>query len=296
MKLLISVICMASCATCLATCGGGGGPSAEVAGAVSMTYVYRGNNFVEIQGELGIFSTNDRVTGQFTVDCSAAHIAGTCANLAFDDYFTLGAVNLEPLWFSAGPARLPTADGRVEIAIVSFSTDSNGHIVDWNIDLFLIDPSGVINVDTDNDIRGPIDTAVVLGGEAQVLGNPGEWTVVRHLAVAIVIKPGNKSNVVNPRSRGEIWVALLSDTDAASPFDPASQVDIPTVEFGPDGATANRYKVIDINTDGLGDLLLRFKIPETGIACGDTETTLAGEAFSGQAITGSNAITTLGCP
>ena len=115
------------------------------------------------------------------------------------------------------------------------------------------------------------------------------------LVVAIDIKPGNKKNVINPRAKGNIWVAVLSDTGSESPFDSSSQVDIPTVEFGPDGAKANRHKVKDINKDGLGDLLLRFKIPKTGIACGDTEAALTGETFEGQSFTGTDDIKAVGC-
>ena len=121
----------------------------------------------------------------------------------------------------------------------------------------------------------------------------GTWSVTRTpMPVDIDIKPGNKRNKINPRSRGKIWVAILSDTDA--PFDPL-QTKIPSVGFGPDGARANRNKVRDINRDGLGDLLLRFKIRRTGIQCGDTEAKLTGETFDGQAITGSDAIRTVGC-
>jgi hypothetical protein len=87
----------------------------------------------------------------------------------------------------------------------------------------------------------------------------------------------------------------LSNTDSTSPFDPSSQVDIPTVEFGPDGAKAIRHKVKDNNKDGLGDLLLHFRIPETGIASGDTEATLTGKTFDGQTFTGTNSIKTVGC-
>ncbi|MEN8133205.1 MAG: choice-of-anchor Q domain-containing protein [Pseudomonadota bacterium] len=138
-------------------------------------------------------------------------------------------------------------------------------------------------------------------GDPRIIGSApdmgvDEWkphTV--QLTVIIDIKPGNKQNVINPRAKGVIWVAVLSDTDPASPFDPSSQVDIPSVEFGPDGAKAKRHKVKDINRDGLGDLLLRFRIPETGIACGDTEATLTGETFDGQSFTGTDSIKTVGC-
>jgi len=146
----------------------------NLANAISLIYVYRGNNFTELQGDPGIFTTNDRVTAKFTIDCAAAHSAGNCTNLPYVDYLELGAVELEPLGFSAGPAGLPTSDGRVEIAQFLFSTDSRGRIVDWDMDLFLPDPSGVINVDTDNNL----DSAAALGGGAVVTGNPGEWRVV----------------------------------------------------------------------------------------------------------------------
>jgi len=119
--------------------------------------------------------------------------------------------------------------------------------------------------------------------------------VVVMTSVIIDIKPGNERNVINPRSKGGVWVAILSDTHTGSPFDPSSQVDVPTVEFGPDGAKAIRHKVKDINKDGLGDLLLRFSIPETGVACGDTEATLTGLTFEGVSFTGSDSIKTVGC-
>ena len=113
--------------------------------------------------------------------------------------------------------------------------------------------------------------------------------------VTIDIKPGNKRNVMNPRAKGGIWVAVLSDTNSDAPFDPSSQIDIPTVKFGPDGTKAIHYKVKDINKDGPGDLLLRFNIPHTGIAFGDTEVTLTGETFDGQSFSGSNLIKAAGC-
>ena len=147
----------------------------NAAEADSATYVYRGNNFEEVGGEPGVFSTTDRVTGRFTVDCSIAHAEGNCANLPYDNYFWLGAVRLESMKFSAGPATLPNADGYAIVNEFWFSTDANGQIVDWNIDLGLDDPSGIINVDTDNYLWGPIDSAAALGGGAVIFDDPGKW-------------------------------------------------------------------------------------------------------------------------
>ena len=153
---------------------------------------------------------------------------------------------------------------------------------------------GFLNVDGIDDIIIGAPFAAPNG-----LFNAGESYVVFGRADAVPInidiKPGNDRNIINPRSRGGIWVAVLSDTDPESPFDPPSQVDIPTVEFGPDGAKVTRYKVKDINRDRLGDLLLRFKIAETGIACGDTEATLTGATFNAQSIAGTDSIKTVGC-
>jgi hypothetical protein len=113
--------------------------------------------------------------------------------------------------------------------------------------------------------------------------------------VDIKVKSSNRHNVINPRKRGKIWVAILSNDDPDLPFDPVSQVDIDSIEFGPDSAIAKRYKIRDINDDGLDDLLLRFRLAQTGIACGDSEVTLTGETFDGQQFTGTDSIQTVGC-
>ena len=142
--------------------------------ALSVNYSYVGNNFVEISGEPDKFSTDDRVTAKFNIDCAVAHDAGDCVNLPFDNYFELGAVLLEPNSFSAGPASLPASDGSVVVNRLSFSTDSRAQIVAWDMDLGLDDPAGLINVDTDNSGDG-LDSAAALGAFAQVMGQPGTW-------------------------------------------------------------------------------------------------------------------------
>jgi len=161
------IICSAMCVN---------GLFVTAAAADSSTYVYRGNSFEELEGEPGVFSTKDRVTGHFTVNCRIAHPEGTCANLPYDNYFWIGAVRLESMEFSAGPATLPTADGNADVNAFWFSTDSSGRIVHWNIDLTFWDPSGIINVDTDKKPWGSaLDSAAALGGGAVVQGNPGTW-------------------------------------------------------------------------------------------------------------------------
>ena len=75
----------------------------------------------------------------------------------------------------------------------------------------------------------------------------------------------------------------------------ALQVDPTSVGFGPNGAEAILHRVRDVDRDRDPDLLMRFRIAETGIACGDTAATLTGETFSGIVIHGSDAIKTVGC-
>lgn len=117
--------------------------------------------------------------------------------------------------------------------------------------------------------------------------------------VPIDIKPGNFPNSVNPKSKGVIPVAILTTSTAAGDsvdFD-ATQVDASTVEFGPSKATMthNAAHLEDVDGDGDIDMVLHFKTQDTGIQCGDTQAILTGETVSGQAITGSDTIKTVGC-
>lgn len=163
-------VCSAMCLNCFFVNG---------ATADSATYVYRGNNFEVLEGDPEVFSLKDRVTGRFTVDCSLAHAEGTCANLPWDNYFWLGAVRFESIHLKAGPATLPTDDGYADVNRFRFSTDADGQIVYWDIDLSFMDSSGFINVDTDRKPWGSaIDSAAALGGGASVSGNPGRWRKV----------------------------------------------------------------------------------------------------------------------
>ena len=108
--------------------------------------------------------------------------------------------------------------------------------------------------------------------------------------VTIDIKPGNEQNRLNPATRGGIWIAIQSE----GPLD-VLQININTVGFGPLAAAAVGQGVRDVNNDGLPDLLLRFKVEQTGIACGDTEATLVGETLLGQQFAGTDVLETVGC-
>ena len=52
----------------------------------------------------------------------------------------------------------------------------------------------------------------------------------------------------------------------------------------------------DIDDDGDADLLVHCNPEETGITCADTESTLTGETYDDQDITGTYSIVTVNCP
>jgi hypothetical protein len=115
---------------------------------------------------------------------------------------------------------------------------------------------------------------------------------IRIIPVVVDIKPGSDPNSINPKSKGVIPVAVLTTDD----FD-ATSVDPLSVEFGPNGAkeTHGKGHIEDVDGDGDMDMVLHFKTQDSGIQCGQTAVTLTGETIGGIAITGTDAIQTVGC-
>jgi len=112
------------------------------------------------------------------------------------------------------------------------------------------------------------------------------------LAVAIDIKPGTLTNSVNPVSRGDIAVALMT----TATFD-AGSVDPATIHFGRSGTEApvTHSAPADVDGDGDLDMVLHFETADSGIRCGDTSASLTGRTLTGQAIAGSDSVNTVGC-
>lgn len=112
---------------------------------------------------------------------------------------------------------------------------------------------------------------------------------------AIDIRPRNNRNIIHNSSNGKIWVAVLSDISAETPFDPISQIDASTARFGPARARPIEHKVRDINHDGLPELLLRFSIPETGIRCKTKHAKLVAKTFDGRRFGASDFVHVVDC-
>ncbi len=110
-------------------------------------------------------------------------------------------------------------------------------IGDWpggNADLF-VGPRSATTISTS------FSMSEYYGGEAiQPASNAYTSSVAPPGAIQVEIdlKPGNARNVINPRSKGRAWLAILSNAD----FD-ALQVDPETVAIGSAGGSPDRYKV-----------------------------------------------------
>lgn len=112
------------------------------------------------------------------------------------------------------------------------------------------------------------------------------------LSAAVDIKPGSWPNSIRPATRGVIPVAILT----TSAFD-ATSVNGATVLFGRTGSEAapSHVALEDVDGDGDFDMILQFRISDTGVRCGDTVMTVTGLTITGRAFQGSDAIRTVGC-
>lgn len=117
--------------------------------------------------------------------------------------------------------------------------------------------------------------------------------------VDIDIQPFDATNAVSPSSDNPIIVAVhstsIGDGDAAD-FD-ATQVDATTLKFaiGEAPNVAVTPWVQDLDGDSDSDVMFAFRTQDTGIFCGDTEATLTGETYAGDAFTGTDSLTTTDC-
>lgn len=101
----------------------------------------------------------------------------------------------------------------------------------------------------------------------------------------IDVKPYAVGNVINLKSKGNVWVAILGSGE----FD-ALQVDPASARLGPGEAMATRHKVKDYNLDGNPDLGLLFRIRDLGLSCDDDQVTLSAETFDGVSVIGTDVV------
>lgn len=145
--------------------------------------------------------------------------------------------------------------------------------------------ASLVVADWNNDGRPDLATTAHETSTITVLLNGASAAV----SVKIDIRPTDPRNRINLRSNGFVSVAILSRNG----FD-ATEVDANTVRFGRTGTEAApvRFGLADIDGDGTTDILIRFRIHDTGIVCGDTSASLKGATFAGQSIASSDFIRT----
>lgn len=117
-----------------------------------------------------------------------------------------------------------------------------------------------------------------------VIVNQGQL-ICPETRVSIDIKPGSDPNSINLGSRGNVPVAILSD----STFD-ATAVDRSTVIFAGASPLPVGQTPEDVNGDGLLDVVLHFKTQDLNLQIGDTEACLTGKTFSGQEFEGCDSV------
>jgi hypothetical protein len=202
-----------------------------------------------------------------------------------------------------------SADG----ARVALASDRNlsGRNGDENVEIFRIDlADGAVAQVT--DAAGATSVLPVTFGDGESLYflstmGSGDGSLQLHVAdgcvpapvvsrVRIDVMPKSRRNRIDVSSRGLVRVAILTTSVADGDerdFDAAS-VAPKSVRFGPAGARQHRsrIKMRDVDRDGDRDMILNFKISETGIELGDVEACLTGLTADGAPFDGCDAIET----
>jgi hypothetical protein len=116
------------------------------------------------------------------------------------------------------------------------------------------------------------------------------------MSVSINIKPGDYSKCIDHRSRGKIPIAILSTPT----FNAPDVLDQSTLSFGSKGdeesiAFCSKYPPVDVNGDGLYDLICHFNMWQIGFRCFDTIGILKGKTVDGKPIEGKDSVMIVPC-
>lgn len=149
---------------------------------------------------------------------------------------------------------------------------------------------GVLSVLKDRQwFAGLIDEAFIFNralSESEIKGLCAG--VAPSITVTIEIKPNEKPNPINPKSHGNIPVAIFSTAQ----FDVTAMLDQSSFTFGRSGDEPSllRCNPEDVNKDGFADLVCHFDNQTAGFQLGDTEGILKGKTIAGLPIRGSDSV------
>ena len=91
---------------------------------------------------------------------------------------------------------------------------------------------------------------------------------------------------------------MLSVVVFGSPGLDVNQIDVAGLRLGVTGVEAppqKNHSFQDVNSDGDMDLVVRFRIPATGMTCTTNQLLMTGALLSGQALVGSDSVKPVGC-
>lgn len=142
---------------------------------------------------------------------------------------------------------------------------------------------------------------VLADNEIQAIFTAGAAGKCKFIPIEIDIKPGSDPNSVNCKNlNGVIAVAILTTSKAAGEaidFD-AITVDPVTIRFGHSGTEAlethGKGHSEDADGDGDLDMMLHFRLGDTGLTCSDTEAILTGKTLAGEPVQGEDAVRMVG--
>jgi hypothetical protein len=113
------------------------------------------------------------------------------------------------------------------------------------------------------------------------------------LPVAIDLKPDDEVNRIPPSPRAALPIAIFG-TDA---FDPTTGLEVSTLRFGSrtaidggGGSSPFNSGVEDVNGDGIDDLIVLFRVADTGFDADNTVAVLEGETKGGEIVFGSDTV------
>ncbi|CAN5233645.1 hypothetical protein BH24ACT10_BH24ACT10_03970 [soil metagenome] len=123
-----------------------------------------------------------------------------------------------------------------------------------------------------------------------------ERTAAPALEVDVQVKPGGgPTAVINPKSRGSLPFAVLSEAG----FDPVRDLDVDSLRLGRTGKEDSVGRCApggDLNGDRVVDLRCTARTQATGIQSGDTQLLLVGSTVGGREVTGTASVRTVPAP
>jgi hypothetical protein len=180
-------------------------------------------------------------------------------------------------------AGLPTDPGSTEAQLGQF---------DARIDNFILPATGPYTIGVSSNPRNFLDNGI-LESNALGLNSNGTYTLVVSgvspslLRIDVEIKPGTgeEGAPVNPKSRGNMPVALLSSLEFDTP-----EVDRQSLRFGARGDEASLLRCnkddTDMNADGKPDLVCHFDTRTAAFEAGSIEGIVTGSLKDGRRFEG----------